>query len=107
VLAEYLRHYVKEDQTNWDQWIVLVTYTYNKNEHSATGFTPFKLLFRHPSILPSALTGSPEPQYNYDDYVSKLRSRLQMVHKQAHKILITSRNKRNIMTKWRGHRNCR
>ena len=28
VLAEYLRHYVKEDQTNCDQWIPFATYTY-------------------------------------------------------------------------------
>jgi len=40
VLAEYFRHYVKEDQTNWDQWIPFVTYAYNTTEHSATGFRP-------------------------------------------------------------------
>ena len=71
VLAEYLRHYVKEDQTNWDQWVTFATYVYNTTEHSATGFTPFELLFGHPSALPSAIKGPPQPQYNYDDYIKK------------------------------------
>jgi len=59
VLAEYLRHYVKEDQTNWDQWVPFATYVYNTTEHTATRFTPYELLFGHPSVLPSTLKGSP------------------------------------------------
>ena len=66
---------------------------YNTTVHSATGFTQFELLFGRPSILPSALKKPPEPQYNYDDYVSELRSRLQTVHLHAHKNLIASKSK--------------
>jgi transposase InsO family protein len=40
VLAEYLRHYVNEDQTNCNQWIPFTTYVYNTTDHSSTGFTP-------------------------------------------------------------------
>ena len=29
VIAEYLRHYVKEDQTNQDEWVPFAFYTYN------------------------------------------------------------------------------
>jgi len=61
--------------------------------HSATGFTPFELLFGRLSTLPSALKKPPEPQYNYDDYVSELRSRLQTVHHHAHKNLIACKGK--------------
>ena len=74
MLAEYLRHYVNEGQTNWDVWVPFATYVYNTIVHSTTGFTPFELLFRCPSVLSSALKKPPEPQYNYDDYVSELRS---------------------------------
>jgi len=93
VLAEYLRHYVGADQTNWNQWIAFATYVYNTTQHSTTGFTPFELLFGNPSILPSALKGPPQPQYNYDDYVSKLKGWLQTVHQQAHKNLTVSKGK--------------
>jgi hypothetical protein len=61
VLAEYLRHYVKEDQTNWDEWVPFAAYAYNTSEHSATGYTPFELVFGHPSSLPSALKSEPSP----------------------------------------------
>ena len=60
VLAEYLRHYMKEDQTYWYQWVPFATYVYNTTEHTATGFTPYEFLFGHPSILPSALNGPPQ-----------------------------------------------
>jgi len=93
VLAEYLRHYVNEDETNWDEWVPFATYVYNTTVHSATRLTPFEFLFGHPPLLPSALKKPPEPQYNYDDYVSELRSRLQTVHHHAHNYLIESKSK--------------
>ena len=51
------------------------------------------MLFGRPSTLPSALKKPPEPQYNYDDYVSELKSRLQTVHHHAHRNLIASKVK--------------
>ena len=93
VLAEYLRHYVSGDQTNWDAWVPFATYVYNTTQHSATGYTPFELMFGRPSTLPSAVKGPPEPRYNYDDYVSELKSRLQTAHQQAHQSLIKNKEK--------------
>jgi len=52
------------------------------------------LLFGRPSTLPYALKKPPEPQYNYDDYVSELRSRLQTVHYNAHEKPIACKGKR-------------
>jgi transposase InsO family protein len=39
VLAEYLRHYVREDQSDWDQWIPYATYVYITTVHMSTGYT--------------------------------------------------------------------
>ena len=69
------------------------TYVYNTTEHSATGYTPFELLFGHPSSLPSSLKSPPSPQYNYDDYVSELRDRLQSAHQAARSNLITHKDR--------------
>ena len=93
VLAEYLRHYVSGDQTDWDAWVPFATYVYNTTQHSATGYTPFELMFGRPSTLPSAVKGPPEPRYNYDDYVSELKCHLQTAHQQAHQSLIKNKEK--------------
>jgi len=82
---------MKEDQTNWDEWVPFAAYAYNTSKHSATGFTPFELVFGHPSSLPSAMRSEPAPQYNYDDYVSELRGRLQTAHLVAMQNLIASK----------------
>jgi hypothetical protein len=88
VLAEYLRHYIKEDQMNCDEWVPFAAYAYNTSEHSATGHTPFKLVFGHPFSLPPAVRSQPTPRYNYDNYVSELRGRLQTAQHVAKKNLI-------------------
>jgi len=80
---------------NWDSWALFATYVYNTTEHSVTGFTPFELLFGRPSTLPSALKKPTELQYNYDDYASELKGRLQTVHQHAHKNLVESKGKSN------------
>ena len=95
VLADYLRHYVNEDQTNWEEWVPLATSVYNTTVHSATRFTPLELLFGRPFFLPSSLMKPPEPQYNCDDYASELRIRLQRVHHHTLKNLIAN----NIQSK--------
>jgi hypothetical protein len=82
VLAEYFRHYVKEYQTNCDESVPFAT-----TIHSARGFTTFG----RPSSLPTTLKKPPEPQYNYDDHVSELKSRLQTVYRHAHRHLTASK----------------
>ena len=82
---------MKEDQTNWDEWVPFAAYAYNTSEHSATGYTPFELVFGHPFSLPSALRSEPSPQYHCDDYVSELKGHLQTAHHVAKKNLIASK----------------
>ena len=75
-LAEYLRHFINKDQTDWDEWIPYANYTYNTTPHTATGYTPFELIYGHPPELPTALAKPPKRTYSYDDYALELRERL-------------------------------
>jgi len=82
-LAEYLRHYINGDQTDWDEWLPYAMFTYNTTPHTATGYTPFELLYRHQVTLPTALTCPPKLTYTYDDYVSEFKKRLRAAHQVA------------------------
>ena len=75
-LAEYLRHYINEDQTDWDEWIPYAMFTYNTTPHTTTGFTPFELVYGHQANLPTALTKPPKLTYSYEDYAQELRERI-------------------------------
>jgi len=72
-------------------WIAYATYVYNVMPHRATGYSPFELLFGHRARIPTALQAQPTPRYNYDDYVSELRRRLQSAHAIARKNLLQSK----------------
>lgn len=82
-LAEYLRHYVNEDQTDWDEWLPYAMFAYNTTPHTVTGYTPFELIFGHRATLPTALAQPPRLTYTYDNYVSELREKLRAAHKIA------------------------
>jgi hypothetical protein len=76
VLAECLRHYVREDQTNWDDWIPYAVYVYNTRVHTTTAYTPFELVYGFKSEIPSALRKTPRVQYNYNNYLTDLKRKL-------------------------------
>ncbi|KAL0128565.1 hypothetical protein PUN28_003720 [Cardiocondyla obscurior] len=75
-LAEYLRHYLNEEQTDLDEWLPYAMFTYNTTPHTATGFTPFELIYGHQTLLPTAVSVTPMQTYSYEDYVQELRERL-------------------------------
>jgi hypothetical protein len=61
-----------------------------------TGYSPFELLFVHRAHIPSTLQVRPIPKYNYDDYVSELRGRLQSAHAVARKNLLKSKARSKV-----------
>lgn len=75
-LTEYLRHYINADQTDWDEWISYAIFTFNTTPHTTTGYTPFKLVYGHVTILPLALANPSKSFYTYDDYAQELKQRL-------------------------------
>ena len=45
----FLQHYVNYQQDDWTEWSSAAEFQYNNKNHSAAGYTPFKLNFgRHP-----------------------------------------------------------
>lgn len=87
-LAEYIRHYTTNDHSDWDIWLPYAMFIYNTTPHCSTGFTPFKILYGYEAELPSSIKNTPNPLYNYDDYVQELRARLQSTYKVARDNLI-------------------
>jgi hypothetical protein len=90
VLVEYLRHYVAEDQRDWDDWIPYATHVHTLTTHRAKGYAPFELLFGYRARVPSSLQ-EPTPKCNYDDYVSELKGKLQAAHAIARDRLVESK----------------
>jgi len=81
-LAEYLRYYINEEQTDWDEWIPYTMFTYNTTPHTATAYTPFELIYGHRATPPTALSLPPKSTYTYDDY-AQLKQRLRVTQQLA------------------------
>ena len=58
-------------------------FTYNTTPHTATGYTPFELVYGHQAEIPTALTKPPQPTYNYADYAQELKERLRATNQVA------------------------
>ncbi|KAJ3666393.1 hypothetical protein Zmor_001836 [Zophobas morio] len=53
-LADYLKHYVSDKQTDWDQWLNFAMFSYNTSVHTSTKYTPHELVFGNKPELPSS-----------------------------------------------------
>lgn len=82
-LADYLKHFVNDKQTDWDRWVDFAMFSYNTSVHTSTKYMPFELLFGIKPNIPASLTAKPEFKYTYDDYVSELKVKLQKSHEIA------------------------
>lgn len=76
-MGEYLRNYCIQDPSNWDSWIPFAVFAYNTTPHSQTTFMPFELIFGFKPTLPNSIQTHPDPPYNFDDYCTELKYRLQ------------------------------
>lgn len=90
-LAEYLQHYINEEQT--DKWLPYAMFAYNTTPHTATGFTPFELVYGHQATLSTALISPPKSTYTYDNYVTELKERLRATQRIAKANLQEEKNK--------------
>lgn len=89
-LADYLKHFVNENQTNWDDWVDFAMFSYNTSTHTSTKYTPYELVFGHSPELPTSITKPAEFKYTYDDYIDDLTLKLRRSHELARNNLLKS-----------------
>lgn len=94
VLNEYLRSYINEQQTNWDEFIKYFTYCYNITPHTSFNhkYSPFELVFARNVVSHEFLLDNKiDPIYNIDNYAMELKHQLQIAHQAAHNFLKKSK----------------
>lgn len=93
---EYLRSYVNEYKTDWDDWLKYFTYCYNTTPSVAIAdYSPYQLVFSKTPVVYDCLnSGKVDPVYNLDDYHKEVKFRLQTANQIARKFLEKSKLKR-------------
>lgn len=95
-LNEYLRSYLDNGRTDWDDWLAYFTYCYNTTPSIAIkDYCPYQLIFgKTPAIYDFLNSDYIDPVYNMDDYHREVKFRLQIATQRAHKHLVDSKIKR-------------
>ena len=100
-LETMLSLFVSDNQRDWDKCLPYVMMAYRTSVHETTGCTPSEMMMGRDVRLPvDVLTGCLEDEDFCDDedqYVEKLKSRLQQVHQYAreHLKIASERQKKN------------
>ena len=94
-LQDMLSGYVSQHQYDWDRWVDLVAYAYNTSVHSATGYSPYEMVFGRIARTPLELDlGLPlKIPCSEHEYSASIRRNLQSVAEVARKNLACSRNR--------------
>ena len=98
VLGAYLRNFLTELKSEWQEWLPFYTFAYNTKVHEATNYTPFELVFGKICNLPVSIFPKDRreisPLYNLDSYFYNLRQKLQMTNLDAKEYLEESKQNR-------------
>ncbi|WVY93248.1 hypothetical protein V8G54_032336 [Vigna mungo] len=83
-LEQYLRAFCKAQPVKWSHFIPWAEWCYNTTIHSATGYTPFEIVYgRSPPSLPGYILGQSQVEVvdhllsSWDNIISTLRRNLQ------------------------------
>jgi transposase InsO family protein len=87
-LKEYLRNFIKSDQSDWDEQARIACFVYNTSKNEGTGYLPFELMQGREVDVPSALKEPAKPFYAYGDYVLELKEKMRRVNEKTRENLI-------------------
>lgn len=95
-LNEYVRQFVNESQTDWDEWLPYYAFCYNTTPHTDIHYTPFELIFGKTCSLPQNIKNQTQidPIYNTDSYYQELKHKLQKATLLAGEIIQKAKEKR-------------
>lgn len=98
-LNEFLRSYVNDDLSDWDDFVPFYEFCFNTTPSSITGYSPFELVFGKNAKLPQDLfMNGVDPLYNLENYARELKFKLQVAHERAKLMLEKEKVKRkNIL----------
>jgi hypothetical protein len=79
-----LSHYVNTQQNDWDLYIHQALYSMRTSINATTGKSPFEMLYgRKPTCMIDLMFDFKTDTVDPESYIGRLRSRLQIVHKEA------------------------
>ena len=90
VLQDMLAAFINENQDDWPRYLQAVAMAYRSSLHSATGVTPYFMVFGREVVLPMDLLVGFAPEETVTsraDYVAKLRIKLRNAHEIARRML--------------------
>ena len=90
VFVEYLRHYCKH--FSWDRWLKFAMMSFNSAVHSATQFTPHKLVFGEEMRIPSEFETGEVP-ITYNQYLDELLFKIYEAQSTARENIEKAKNK--------------
>ena len=96
-LNEYIRQFINEFQSDWDNWLPYYSFCYNTTPRPDFHYTPYELIFGHPVTLPQNLKNPKalEPNYNLDQYHLELKQKLQAARLRTGELLDKQKIDRN------------
>lgn len=104
-LNEYIRQFINESQSDWDDWLPYYAFCYNTTPHTDFPYTPYELVFGKTATLPNNLKNPThiEPLYNYDQYFRELKYKLQVTAMRAKALIEKNKSKRNLIQQKRAN----
>lgn len=95
-LTDYLSHYIRKEQTDWDEWIPFALISYRATPQTTTGFSPFFMVHGREPSLPSEIVLDESPHQkdlSEDDYVQEVSTRLKEAFQTARQQIVNSKEK--------------